>query len=146
LRCIAFHSRKEPARKNTRTRAGSLKSFRQPLWNASNAFYHKSFPLLLPPESPRRVNFSRLLLIKKFLFQSVIIPNCPVLTVDIYGLFLKNKMQGILTGLIKLYTLKSSRKISTLIFGQRQQAFFYLITTKDFRRKDGLRINTQDKK
>ena len=28
--------------------------------------------------------------------------------------------------MIKLYTLKSSRKISTLIFGQRQQAFFYL--------------------
>ena len=31
---------------------------------------------------------------------------------------LKNKMQGILTGLIKLYTLKSSRKKTTLIFGQ----------------------------
>ena len=38
--------------------------------------------------------------------------------------FLKNKMQGILTGLIKLCSLKPSRKISTLIFGQRQQAFF----------------------
>ncbi len=115
---MAFHSPKEPARTNTRASAGSFISFRQPLWNTSNAFYHKSFPLFLPLESPRRAIYPRRLLIKKFLFQSFIIPNCPVLTVDISGLFLKNKMQGNLTGLMFLDTVFLSRKISTLIFGQ----------------------------
>ena len=41
--------------------------------------------------------------------------------------FLKNKMQGILTGLMFLDTVFLSRKISTLILGQRlSRRFFYL--------------------
>ena len=46
MRCFSFHYPQEPARKNTRARAGSLKSFSQPLWNA----VLKS----LPPEPPPR--------------------------------------------------------------------------------------------
>ncbi len=65
IRCIAFHSRKEPAQKSSRARAGSFISFRQPLSNVVS----KS----LPPESPRRATYLRLLLIKKF-FISIIFP------------------------------------------------------------------------
>ncbi len=63
IRCIGFHSRKEPARKNTRARAGSFISFHQPLSNVVS----KS----LPPEPPRRATYPRRLLIKKF-FISII--------------------------------------------------------------------------
>ena len=42
---------------------------RQPLQNVSNAFYHKSFPLPLLPEPPRRAYFPRrLLLFKSYIF------------------------------------------------------------------------------
>ena len=58
-------------------------------------------------------------------FQLLTLSNCPILTVVFYGLFLKNKMQGILTVSIKLCTLKSGRKISTLIFGQRRRVFLF---------------------
>ena len=115
---MAFHSPKEPARTNTRASAGSFISFRQPLWNTSNAFYHKSFPLFLPLESPRRAIYPRRLLIKKFLFQSFIIPNCPVLTVDIFRL--KNTVSKNIKP-VKfpcILFFKKSPEISTLIFGQ----------------------------
>ena len=58
-------------------------------------------------------------------FQSFFLSNCPVLTVVFYGLFLKNKMQGILTGLMFLDRVFLGRKISTLIFGQRRCGVFY---------------------
>ena len=52
IRCCFFWGEQRLAR-------GRLGKARQPLWNTSNAFYHKSFPLLLPLESPRRATYSR---------------------------------------------------------------------------------------
>ena len=136
MRCIAFHSQKEPVRKNTRDRAGSfislcfiivLLSFVVALfWGKAGARNSRGAPAFMEccikiaaPRAAAPRDIPAAAFEKKVIyFNHLFFPNCPILTVDISGLFLKNKMQGILTGLIKLYTLKSSRKISTLIFGQ----------------------------
>ncbi len=54
-----FIHQKSQREKCSRACAGSFISFRLPLWNASNAFYHKSFPLSLPPEPPHRATYPR---------------------------------------------------------------------------------------
>ena len=93
--------------------------------------FKKHIPQFLPKRLCTFVRTPALVFIKKVSsFQSFILSNCPVLTVVFYGLFLKNKTQGILTGLIKLYTIKSSRKISTLILGQRPSWRFFWIALK----------------
>ena len=127
MHCFSF-SKRASAQKYARPR-WLLKNFSPAFMESFHCvFRHKLF--LLSPQSRRAAQHicggSRE---KSSSLQSFIIPNCPVLTVDISGLFLKNKMQGILTGLIKLYTLKSSRKISTLIFGQVNS----ILSKTDFR-------------